>query len=90
MRTIPVFHSDTLAQYLETNHVDIAALTLPTVGARALCPVLTSHGVKAIWNFAHTDLEVPEDVVVRNVHLSETLMELSYMLNAERRREQSE
>ena len=35
-------------------------------------------GIKAIWNFAHTDLVVPDDVVVENVHLSESLMRLSY------------
>ena len=35
-------------------------------------------GIKAIWNFAHTDLNVPDDVVVENVHLSESLMRLSY------------
>ena len=37
-------------------------------------------GIKAIWNFAHTDLSVPDDVVVENVHLSESLMRLSYNL----------
>ncbi len=35
-------------------------------------------GIKAIWNFAHVDLVVPDDVVVENVHLSESLMRLSY------------
>ena len=34
--------------------------------------------IKAIWNFAHTDLVVPDDVVVENVHLSESRMRLSY------------
>ena len=41
-------------------------------------PRLVSAGIKAIWNFAHTDLVVPDDVVVENVHLSESLMRLSY------------
>ena len=35
-------------------------------------------GVKGIWNFAHVDLTVPDDVVVENVHLSESLMRLCY------------
>ena len=39
------------------------------------------YGIKAIWNFAHLDLDVPEDVIVENVHLSESLMRLSYNLN---------
>jgi redox-sensing transcriptional repressor len=37
-------------------------------------------GIRAIWNFSHTDLEVPEDVMVENVHLSESLMKLSYRM----------
>ena len=39
---------------------------------------VVENGVRAIWNFAHTDLVVPDDVVVENVHLSESLMRLSY------------
>ena len=33
---------------------------------------------KAIWNFAHTDLNLPDNIIVENVHLSESLMRLSY------------
>jgi redox-sensing transcriptional repressor rex len=39
---------------------------------------LISYGVVGIWNFAHVDLEVPKHVIVENVHLSESLMRLSY------------
>ena len=42
---------------------------------------LVKAGIKAIWNFAHTDLNVPDDVVVENVHLSESLMRLSYRVS---------
>ena len=40
--------------------------------------LLVQYGIKAIWNFAHIDLDVPSDVLVENVHLSESLMQLSY------------
>jgi len=43
---------------------------------------LVACGVKAIWNFAHLDLKLPSDVVVENVHLSESLMQLSYRIAA--------
>ena len=49
--------------------------------------------MKAIWNFAHTDLVVPDDVVVENVHLSESLMRLSYRvcnMQDQKEREQKE
>ena len=40
--------------------------------------LLVDNGVKAIWNFAHTDLNLPDNIIVENVHLSESLMRLSY------------
>ena len=70
-----------LPQFLETHDVQIAALTLPKNNAAETADFLVQHGIKAIWNFAHLDLDVPEDVIVENVHLSESLMRLSYNLN---------
>ena len=39
---------------------------------------LEEWGIRAIWNFAPTDLHVSDDVCVKNVHLDESLMTLSY------------
>ena len=58
--------------------MQIAALTIPKTMAPEMADRLVKAGIKAIWNFAHTDLVVPDDVVVENVHLSESLMRLSY------------
>mgnify|MGYP002546995525 CR=1 FL=1 len=69
---------DELEGYLQENDIEIAALTLPKSKAEEVADVLVANGIKAIWNFAHTDLNVPDDVVVENVHLSESLMRLSY------------
>ena len=70
-----------LDEFLSENDVDIVALTLPRSGAEELCPLLVQHGIRGIWNFAHTDLDVPDSVIVENVHLSESLMQLSFRLN---------
>ncbi|MCU0081300.1 redox-sensing transcriptional repressor Rex, partial [Extibacter muris] len=35
----------------------------------------------AIWNFAHTDLNLPDHIIVENVHLIECLMRLSYNIS---------
>lgn len=43
--------------------------------------ILIENGIRAIWNFAHIDLDAPENVIVENVHLSESLMTLSYNLS---------
>lgn len=81
VRGIPIMMTDELEEFLSQNKIDIAALTLPKNGAEAVAPVLAENGVKAIWNFAHTDLHLPGDIVVESVHLSESLMQLSYNLN---------
>ena len=84
VRGVEIRRSSELAAFLQTETVDIAALTLPAAGAQEICPVLVENGLKAIWNFAHTDLDVPPDVIVQNVHLSESLMQLSYRLHTAR------
>ncbi|MDD6616573.1 MAG: redox-sensing transcriptional repressor Rex [Lachnospiraceae bacterium] len=81
VRGIEIRMVDELAQFIRDNEIQIAALTLPKAGAEEIAPILVENGVKAIWNFAHTDLKVPPDVVVESVHLSESLMQLSYRLN---------
>ena len=70
---------DKLEEFVKTHKVDIATLTMPKEKADAVANQLVSLGVHAIWNFAHVDLEVlDENVVVENVHLSDSLMQLSY------------
>ena len=73
-----------LPEFLRENDVEIAVLTLPKVNAKEVAQVLVKNGIRAIWNFAHTDLnlELPEDVIVENVHLSDSLMQLTYRLHA--------
>lgn len=70
-----------LPGFLKANHVDIAALTLPSEGAAEVTPVLIQGGITGIWNFSHMDLEVPGNVTIQDVHLSESLMELGYRMN---------
>lgn len=78
VRGINIRMMDELEEFLKTNQVDIAALTMPKGRASEVANMLVSYGINAIWNFAHLDLELPEHVVVENVHLSDSLMQLSY------------
>ena len=80
IRGIPVRMVDELEDFLKNNDIEIAALTLPKSKAIEVADILVDNGVKGIWNFARTDLSLPKDVVVENVHLSDTLMKLSYNL----------
>ena len=80
IRGIEVRPMEEVADFVEQNNVDIAVLTIPKNSAEEVADRLVSVGIKAIWNFAHVDLKVPKEVQVENVHLSDSLMKLSYML----------
>ena len=78
VRGIPVRPMDELEQFILQNKIDIGVLTIPKSGAVDVSKRLVGCGIKAIWNFAHVDLELPDGVQVENVHLSDSLMKLSY------------
>lgn len=78
-----------LPEFLQKEDVQIAALTVPKSSAAEIAELLVQNGIKAIWNFAHLDLNVPKDVIVENVHLSESLMRLSYNLTVAEQKEEN-
>ena len=79
VRGIPIYMMDELEEYCSREQVDIAALTLPKTKAEETARHLVELGIHAIWNFAHVDLDLKDSqVVVENVHLSDSLMQLSY------------
>lgn len=81
IRGVEIRMMDELKDFIIKNNVDIAVLTIPKAKAVEVAELLVDNGVRAIWNFAHTDLDLPDNVIVENVHLSESLMRLSYNLS---------
>ena len=72
---------DELKDFVKENDIEIGVLTIPKTKAVEVANLLVDNGVKAIWNFAHTDLNLPDNIIVENVHLSESLMRLSYNIS---------
>ena len=81
IRGVPIRMMDDLKAFVQNNNIDIAVLTFPKEKAIEVANMLVDNGVRAIWNFAHTDLNLPDNIVVENVHLSESLMQLSYNIS---------
>ena len=71
--------------FITKNYFDFGVLTFPKLRAAAAAERLVSCGIRAIWNFAHVDLNVPEEIQVENVHLLDSLMKLSYNLASHRK-----
>ncbi len=86
IRNVPILDMKELEDFLGKNSIDIGVLTVPKEAAQEAADRLIACGIRAIWNFAHLDLAVPEDVVVENVHLSESLMQLSYRISEKRKK----
>ena len=81
IRGVEIYDVDTMEEYVRNNKVDGAILTLPRSQAAKAATHLASWGVKGIWNFSHVDLALPKDVMVENVHLTDSLMTLLYKIN---------
>ncbi|NLL71919.1 MAG: redox-sensing transcriptional repressor Rex [Clostridiales bacterium] len=81
IRGIEIRNLDNLEEFVKMNQIDIAALALPKTQAPQVALDLASWGIKGFWNFAPTDYQLPDDVIVENVHLAESLMKLSYRLS---------
>jgi len=80
VKGIPILDVAELEDFLKKNEIQIATLTIPKTQAMEVFGRLKACGIRAFWNFAHTDLPVAdhEKIFVENVHLSESLMRLSY------------
>ncbi len=81
VRGISVRPMEELEQFVKDNGIEIAVLTIPKAAAVSVAEKLVPAGIQAIWNFAHVDLNVPAGVQVENVHLSDSLMKLSYNIS---------
>ncbi len=89
IRGIPICDMADLADFMSKNDVQIAVLALPREYASEAANTVVGLNIKAIWNFAQLDLDLPSDVVVENVHLADSLMQLSYNI-VQKRSEQEE
>lgn len=80
MRGIPVQKMETMRDFINANEIDIAVLTIPKSKAVEVANILAETCIRGVWNFTQTDLELPGSIIVENVHLSDSLMKLSYNL----------
>ena len=87
IRGLSVQNAESLAEYCSLNAPEMAILCLPEDRAPDVVKTLRRCGVNAFWNYSHYDIhtEYP-DALVENVHLSDSLMTLSYKMNNSKER----
>ena len=78
LNDLETFISDKKAEGID---IEIATLTVPRDNAIEVANKVVDAGIEAIWNFAPVDLHLPSKILVKNVHLTASLMQLSYNLS---------
>ena len=82
LRGIPIRHTDGIYNFCKDNSPVVAVLCIPSAAAKELAPQLVESGIKGFWNFSHYDISADyPNVAVENVHLSDSLMTLSYRVS---------
>ena len=82
MAGTPIFHIDQLENYLREHPASVGVLTVPRSIAEEMADRLVKSGVKGIWNFTNTELNIREEgIFIENVHFSDSLQTLSYLIS---------
>ncbi|HCX64109.1 MAG TPA: redox-sensing transcriptional repressor Rex, partial [Eubacteriaceae bacterium] len=81
IRDVKIHDITDLSEYVKNNDIHIGIICVPKEHSQEIADTLTENKVKAVWNFAPTDVKVPEDVVIENVAISESLYTLTYLIN---------
>jgi redox-sensing transcriptional repressor len=76
-----VFPLEKLANLLPRLNSHIVIVTVPAGAAQEVVDSAISAGARAIWNFAPTHINVPDNVIIENVNLASSLAVLSHRLN---------
>ena len=79
----PVYPMTKLEQYCRTHKVLMGIITVPAEGAQDVADLLIAGGIMAIWNFAPTHLDVPDNILVQNENMATSLAVLSVHLQAQ-------
>ena len=78
----PIYHVAELESFCRSHNVLMGIITVPAEHAQQVCDKLIAAGIKAIWNFAPTHLDVPENILVQNENMATSLAVLSMHLQA--------
>ena len=79
----PIYPMDQLESFCRANKVLMGIITVPTQYAQEVCDQLIACGIKAVWNFAPTHSDVPENILVQNENMATSLAVLSMHLQAQ-------
>jgi len=78
---VPVYHMDELETQIREQRIEVAILTVPSHVAQEIATRLADANIQGILNFTPLRLDVPKNVRVQNVDLTNELQTLLYFIN---------
>ncbi len=82
IRGITVQSNDDIESFCKEHNPKAAILCVPRSSVGELSKRLYNAGIRCYWNFSHYDISVDyDDVIVQNVHMSDSLMILCYKIS---------
>jgi len=79
----PIYPMTELDSFCRTHKIRMGIITVPAEFAQSVCDQLIACGIKAIWTFAPTHLEVPANILVQHENMAMSLAVLSMHLQAQ-------
>lgn len=79
----PIYPVNQIDSFCRSHKVLMAIITVPAKYAQEVCNKLIDCGIKAVWNFAPTHLDVPAGILVQNENMATSLAVLSMHLQAQ-------
>ena len=83
----PIYPISQMESFCRANKVLMGIVTVPAQYAQGVCDQLIACGIKAVWNFAPTHLDVPANILVQNENMATSLAVLSVHLQAQMKEE---
>ena len=84
---LQVHDAESIGLFLEHNDVDIAVICVPTDCARSVAALAYDYGIRYFINFAHTDLMLPDDAIIKSIHILDSMLELSYSITTSKNKD---
>lgn len=86
----PIMHMSRLEEFCEKNKIRIGIITVPAEYAQGICDRLIAAGILAVWSFAPTHLDVPDNILVQTENMAASLAVLSKHLSEQVEKEKSQ
>ena len=90
IKGIKISDYNNIKEFIEENQPTMAIISTPRTVVNQVVQELTDYGIHSFLNFSYAEIDRTDDVVVENIHLSDSLMRLCYKISAQNEKKQKD